>query len=217
LFRTGTTIVSELTPFGKVSVPEKAIAEYRSAIGLKPNYADPCLGIGEILESQGKVDEAIVAYRSAARLQADSAYAHLCIARALLMNPDRAAPEKSEALAHARQATTLNPSDASACAALALAEYRAGHWTESVAAADQSVALAKQVDAANGFVLAMALRRQGSKARSRSWFDQAVAWTRKNDPKKADLLALWREAANLLGEPGPDATQADLPAKPFTP
>jgi superkiller protein 3 len=196
---------------------DEAIAEYRSAIRLKPNYADPYLGIGEILEIHGKVDEAIGAYRSAAELQVDSAYAHLCIARALLKKPNCSASEKSEALKHARQATTLNPNDASASATLALAEYRAGHWSESVTAADRSLELAKGVDDANGFVLAMALWRQGSKDRSRSIFDQAVAWTPKNDPKKPELLQLWREAASLLGRPSPDARPADRPVNPSEP
>jgi hypothetical protein len=98
-----------------------------------------------------------------------------------------------------------------------LAEYRGGYWVESVAASDRSVALMKGVDASNGFVLAMALWRQGSKIRSRSFFDQAVAWTRKNDPQRADVLLLWREAADLLGQPGPDTPLADLPANPFAP
>jgi serine/threonine-protein kinase len=194
---------------------DEAIVEYRTAIRLKPGYADAYLGIGEILEFQGKVDEAIVEYRSATRLQADSSYAHHCLARALLRKPDRSAPERSEALEQARRATALSPYDGTCCATLALAEYRAGHWAESVAAADRSVALAKEVDAPNGFVLAMALWRQGDKLRSRSSFDQAVAWTRKNDPNGADLLLFWREASDLLGQPGPDAPLADLPANPF--
>jgi serine/threonine-protein kinase len=182
----------------------EATAEYRLAAQLKPNYADAYLGIGEILEAEGRVDQAIVEYRAAAGLHADDAYAHLCIARALLRKPNRSAPECSEALEHAGKATALKPEDGTNFATLALAEYRAGHWPESVAAADRSVDLAKGVDATNGFILAMAHWQQGSKDRSRAYFDQAKAWTRKNDPKKADLLQLWREAAGLLDLPGPD-------------
>jgi serine/threonine-protein kinase len=198
---------------------DEAIAEYRSAIRYKPDFADAYLGVGEILEFQGKMDEAIVEYRSAARIQADSSYAHHCIARALLRKRDRSAVERSDALAHARRATELSPNDGALCTTLALAEYRAGHWTESVAAADRSVALVKGLDAANGFVLAMALWRQGSQDRSRSIFDQAVASARKNDLKKAEWLLFWREAANLLGQLGPDSDHppADLPAIPFAP
>ena len=73
-------------------------------------------------------------------------------------------------------------------------------------------------DASNWFFLAMALWQQGVKDRSGSFFDQAVSWTKKNDPKHANLLAFWREAAELLGQHGPDAGPLpDLPADPFAP
>ncbi len=111
----------------------------------------------------------------------------------------------------------MNPGDGTFQNTLALAEYRAGHWAESIAAAERSVALRKGVDASNGFFLSMALWQHGQKDRSRSSFDQAVAWTRKNDPKNADLLLFWREAAALLGQPSPDIPLVDLPADPFAP
>ncbi len=196
---------------------EKAIAEYHIAIRLKPDFADPHMGLGEIFESQGKLDEAIVAYRTASRIQPSSADAHNSFAWAVVKKPNRGAQERSEALEHARQAVAINPKDGACHATLALAEYRAGHWAESIAAAEQSIALTKDEDASNGFFLAMALWQQGAKDRSRSIFDQAVAWTRKNDPKDANLLLFWREAAELLGQPGPDALPADLPANPFAP
>jgi hypothetical protein len=64
----------------------------------------------------------------------------------------------------------------------------------------------------------MALWQRGEKDRSRSFFDRAVAWTKKNDPKNAELLAFWREAAELLGRPGPGAAPLpDLPADVFAP
>jgi hypothetical protein len=64
----------------------------------------------------------------------------------------------------------------------------------------------------------MALWQRGEKDRARSEFDRAVAWTKKNDPKNAELLAFWREAAALLGRPGPGAAPLlDLPADIFAP
>ena len=71
------------------------------------------------------------------------------------------------------------------------------------------------MDASNGFFLAMALWQHGQKDRSRSYFDEAVAWTRKNDPKNPDLLLFWREAAALLGRPSPDVPADELPADVF--
>ncbi len=76
--------------------------------------------------------------------------------------------------------------------------------------------LTKGVDATNWFFLAMALWQQGDKDRSRAFFDQAVSWTKENHPENADLPAIWREAAVLLGQPGPDAPALlpDLPTDP---
>ena len=174
------------------------------------------MGLGEILDFQGKRDGAIVEYRTAAGLQPNYADAHNGIAWAEVKKADCSAQEQTEALEHARLAVSLGPKDGNFRTTLALAEYRAGHWAESIAAAEQSIALLKGEDASNWFFLAMALWQKGEKHRSRSFFEQAVSWTRKNDPSNAALLAFWREAAKLLGQPGPDAGPLpDLPAEAF--
>ena len=192
---------------------DKAIAEYRIASRLQPDSVDIHVGIAEILEFQGKWAEAIVEYRTALQLRPDFADAHNGVAWALARTPDCSARERSEALEHARRAVALSPKEGSFRTTLALAEYRAGHWAESIAAAEQSIALTKGVDASNGFFLAMALWRRGEKDRSRSSFEQAVAWTKKNDPEHANLLAFWREAAELLDQPGPIAWPASRSAR----
>ncbi len=184
---------------------DDAIVEYRTASQLQPNLGEAHLGLGEIFEFQAKRDEAIAEYRIAARLQPNDAYAHNGIARAILKKPDCSESERKEALEHARRAVGLGPKDPSFQATLALAEYRSGHWAESIAAAEQSFALTKEVDGSNSFVLAMALWQKGDKDHSRSSFEQAVSWTKKNDPENASLLASWREAAKLLGQPEPPA------------
>ncbi len=199
---------------------DQAIDEYRTASRLKPSLADAHLGLGEIFEFQGKLDQAIDEYRIASRLQPHAADAHNSFAWAVVKKPDRSAQERSEALEHARQAVALGPKEGGFLATLALAEYRAGHWAESIAAAERSIALTEGVGAshaANWFLLALALWQQGAKDRSGSYFEQAVSWTKKNDPKQPDLLAFWCEAAELLGRPGPAAPPAELPANPFGP
>ncbi len=198
---------------GKV---EKAIAEYRTTIRIQPDNADAHHCIGSALLGQGKVEEAIAEYRTTIRIQPDHAYAHNSLAWVLAESPDRGPPERSEALEHARRAVALSPKEGGFHNTLALAEHRAGHWAESIAAAERSNALVKGVEGYNGFFLAMALWQRGEKDRSRSCFDRAVAWTRKNDPRNAELLAFWREAAALLGRPGPGAPpRPDLPADVF--
>jgi len=198
---------------------DEAIAEYRAAIRVQPDHVKAHHGLGWALERQGKVVEAIAEYRIDIRIQPDYDWGHNSLAWALAKPRDRSSRERSEALEHARRAVALSPKEGTFHNTLALAEYRAGHWAESITAAEQSIALTKGVDASNWFFLAMALWQRGEKDRSRSYFDRAVAWTKKNDPKNAELLAFWREAAGLLGQPGPSAAVPlpDLPAEPFAP
>ena len=44
----------------------------------------------------------------------------------------------------------------------------------------------------------------------KKWFDKAVAWTKEKDPKNAELLLVWTEAAGLLGQPGSEAARPEL-------
>ena len=66
-------------------------------------------------------------------------------------NPNCSAQGRSEALEHARQAVAIRPEEGRFHNTLALAEYRApGHWAESIAAAERSIALLKGVDRPHG-------------------------------------------------------------------
>ena len=197
---------------------DEAIAEHRTAIRLQPDFALAHNNLGSALDRQGKREEAIAEYRTVLRLLPDNAYAHNILAWALATHCNHNRRMPAEALEHARKAVALAPKDSNFHNTLALAEYRAGHWAESIAAAERSIAMMKGVDASNLFFLTMALWQQGEKDRSRSYFGQAVDWTKKNDPKNTELLRFWREAAALLGQPGPsdDALPLpDLPADPF--
>jgi serine/threonine-protein kinase len=196
---------------------DEAIREYREAYRLQPSLDDAHAGLGEIFEDQGKLEEAIGEYRAACQIQPRSDVAHGFLARALAGKANLNDAERKEALEHARRAVKLSPEDGDYQTALAMAEYRAGHWPESIAAAERSIALAKDDNATRGFFLAMALWRQGAKERSGPVFDQAVLAARKNDTGNARALAHWREAAELLGQPGPDRPPGELPPNPFEP
>ena len=143
------------------------------------------------------------------------------LAWALAMSPRREPRDYDEAISLASRAITLDPKDGTRYNTLALAEYRAGHFAESIAAVERSIRLLPGIDASNWFFLAMARARMGEKDQATAWFDRAVAWTRKNDPKNPELLRFWAEAAGLLVRPGPDAADPfylpGLPADPFAP
>ena len=62
---------------------DEAVAEYRAAIRLKPDYAEAHYNLGIALTDQGKLDEAVAEYRAAIRLQPDYAEAHYNLGIAL--------------------------------------------------------------------------------------------------------------------------------------
>src|SRR5262249_17893279 len=115
---------------------------------------------------------------------------------------------------HARAAVALDPKSAETYNTLALAEFRSGHWKESVAASEESMALRKGPDASDWFLQALARWQNGEKDEARRWVDKAVGWTREQAPRNAELRQLWTEAAELLGQPGPGPLAAPSSDKP---
>ncbi len=192
-----------------------AEAEYRAAIRIQPDYAVAYVHLGLLLCNRDK-DYARAAdeFRVAVRLQPDDAGFHSWLAWALISTADLGVA--AEALEHARKAVSLEPNKGHYFRILAVAEYRAGRFAEAIAAAERSTELSRPaVHASNLFVQAMAHGRRGAASRACGFFDQAVAWTRKNDPNNVELLQFWREGATLFGRPAPDAPDAArLPSLP---
>jgi tetratricopeptide (TPR) repeat protein len=187
--------------FGKT--PERANAE--------------ALVIGGIdLGLQGKLDEAIAAYRKAIQLYPDHIMALDHLVWSVVLSPKRRRRDSEEALMHARKAVELSPKTAIFDIGLALAQYRLGHWTGSLAACEQSMALRNGENAYGWFILALANWQKGDRDQARSCFDRAVARTEQTCPEDTYLRQLWTEAAELLGQSGPDAAGADSPATPET-
>jgi eukaryotic-like serine/threonine-protein kinase len=195
----------------------EALAEFREAIRIEPDDVTVRDSLGTTLRSLGKLAEAIAEYHEAMRLQPDSAVLRNGLAWTVVLMPKRPPPEYAEALLHSRRAVELAPKEVYMVNTLALAEYRTGHWAESITASERAIALAKEVDASNWFFLAMANWQRGEKDTAREWFDKAVAWTKEKDPKNAELLLFWTESAELLGQPGPDAPGPSSPAAPSRP
>ena len=52
---------------------DEAVAAYRQAISIKPDYAKAHSNLGVALQEQGKLDEAVAAYRHAISIKPDSA------------------------------------------------------------------------------------------------------------------------------------------------
>ena len=88
---------------------DEAIAAYRQAIGIKPDYAEAHSNLGNALKEQGKLDEAIAAYRQAIGIKPDYAEAHSNLGNAL-----KNQGKLDEAIAAYRQAIGIKPDYAEA-------------------------------------------------------------------------------------------------------
>jgi eukaryotic-like serine/threonine-protein kinase len=185
-----------------------AAASYREALRIKPDFAPAHHNLAYILISQGNADAAIVEARESLRLQPDSVMSPGHLAWILALYPDRPPRDYDEAAGLMRQTLATQAKNPGSLAVLALVEYRRGHWDDSIAAAERSLALRKGGQAAEWFLLAMALARKGEKEIALTWFDKAVERTRTKNLQGIDLKVLWREAAALLGRPGPDTPAA---------
>jgi hypothetical protein len=94
----------------------------------------------------------------------------------------------------------LAPQDSIYWATLGVAQYRAGDWKAAVAALEKSNALlGDEALGFNTFFLAMAHWQLGAKEEARKWYDRAVAWMEKKEPKNEELRRFRAEAEKLMG------------------
>ena len=107
---------------------EQALAGYRMAIRLKPDYAEAHYNLGIALAAQGKLEEAVAEFRAAIRLKPDYAEAHYNLGNALL---DQGKLE--EAIAEFRTAIRLKPDYAEAHYNLGVALEAQGKPEEAIA------------------------------------------------------------------------------------
>src|SRR5262249_36137033 len=143
------------------------------------------------------LDGAERAYCEAVHLDGDRYGAAIDALSQLLLSRGKV----KEAVATARKAVELAPQSARATQVLGLAEYRAGNWTACIEALEKSCALQddpKGGDSWQWFFLAMAHRQLGQKDKAREWYDKAVGWMDKNEPKDEELRRFRTEALQLL-------------------
>jgi serine/threonine-protein kinase len=193
---------------------DEAVLVFRDLTQLQPGNNRHWICLARLLEERGDHAGSEAALekslglgqdREAIRLHPNNAQLRNSLAWKLLLQTRRPQHEYSEALVHARKAVELAPKDGNIANTLALAEYRLGHWAESIAASGRSIELLKDVDASNWFFLAMAHWQKGDKDEARKWFDKAVEWTKEKDAGDSWSWAyrFWSESAGLLGQPGP--------------
>ena len=162
-------------------IPE-AVACYRRALELKPDYAEAHNNLGNALKDQGKLDEAVACYRRALELKPDYAEAHNNLGNAL-----KDQGKLDEAVACYRRALELKPDYAEAHNNLGIALKDQGKLDEAVACYRRALELKPDYAEAHNN-LGIALKDQGK-------LDEAVACYRRALELKPD----YAEAHNNLG------------------
>jgi tetratricopeptide (TPR) repeat protein len=185
---------------------EGAVACFYKALELDPKNAYLHYDFGQMLHRHGKLDEAAAALRGALRLSPDTANAREALASVLnklawplATHPEPARRDPGRAVQLAREAIELKPQNGNYHNTLGTALYRAGRWNDAIEALKTADQLsAGKAHGPNAFFIAMAHWRLGDKTEARRWYDRAVEWMDKNQPRNEELIQFRSEASELL-------------------
>jgi predicted O-linked N-acetylglucosamine transferase (SPINDLY family) len=161
---------------------DEAIASYRQAIQLQPDYAEGYNNLGIALLGLGQLEEAIAAYRQAIRIKPDHALAHNNLGNAL---KDKG--QFDEAIASYRQAIRLKPDFAEAHSNLGAALEYKGQLDEAIAACRQAIRIKPDY--------AKAHSNLGNPLKDKGQLDEAIAAYRQSVRLKPDFAGVH---SNLL-------------------
>jgi predicted O-linked N-acetylglucosamine transferase (SPINDLY family) len=114
----------------------EAVAAYRRALALRPDYAEVYSNLGLALQNLGRFEEAIGAFERAAGLRPD-----LAAIQANMGNALRAGARFHGAIAAYRRAIELAPGFAEAHNNLGIALHESGQAEEAIAAFERAIAL----------------------------------------------------------------------------
>ena len=168
---------------------DEAVACYRRALELKPDYAGAHYNLGVALNDQGKLDEAVARYRRALELRPDYAEAQNNLGNAL-----KEQGKLDETVACYRRALELKPDFAEAHNNLGNALKEQGKLDEAVFCYRRALEL--EPDYAEAQInLGNALKDQGK-------LDEAVACYRRALELKPDFAAAHYNLGNALKEQG---------------
>ena len=178
---------------------DEAIALQRRVCELNPGNP-ACLRRLALTEAKfGRFDEAIADFSKVIELSPDSALDHRHFAWLLATSPDAKVRNPQRAIELAKKTVELAPKEGKNWNTLGVAYYRSGDWKGAIAALEKSMELRKSGDAFDWFFVAMAHWKLDHQKEAREWYEKAVAWMEKNQPKDEELRRFRAEAEELLG------------------
>ena len=168
---------------------DAAVASYRRALALQPNYIEACNNLGNALIDQGKLEEAVASFRRALVLDPKFADSHNNLGNAL-----KEQGKLEEAAASYRRAIALRPAYAEAHSNLGIALATQGKLDEAVICYRQALALKPDIAEVHNN-LGTALREQGTP-------DEALACYRRALTLKPGYVDALNNLALLLTAQG---------------
>jgi tetratricopeptide (TPR) repeat protein len=182
-----------------LALDEQLAADFPSVALYREGRASSYYALGGVHEGLGQYDNAIADYSRAINLNAKTALPHNRLAWVLATCPEARLRDPARARAAATKAVELQPKDARFWQSLGWAEYQTGNWQAAIRALDKVKELGSPGDSLEWFPLAMAHWKLGHKDEARRWYDRAVEWMDKNNPRGPLLRRTRAEAAELLG------------------
>ena len=177
---------------------DRALADFSRAIELKPEDAEARANRAIARTRLRQYEGALADWTKVTELKPESARAHERLACLLATCPDVEWRDPRRAVESAKKAVELAPRQGVSWQTLAWAEYRAGNWKAAVTAMEKVQALGSAGDSFESFLLALAHWQLGDKEQSRKWYDRAVEWMEKNQPRNEELRRFRAEALQLL-------------------
>jgi tetratricopeptide (TPR) repeat protein len=190
---------------------DDAIDYYRAAVELDPEQASAQFSLAHALSIRGQPEEALVRFRKARDLLPNDPFPLNGLAWELatgsepkLRDPARAVLLAKEVIELSRKQGDRPERLGDYWNTLGVAQYRAGNLGEAQAALQKSLDL----DDGQGshyvyedwFFLAMVNWKLGKKDEARQWYNRAVQWMQKSDPKNEQLRRFRAEVEELMRE-----------------
>ncbi len=177
---------------------DEAFNEFREAIRLEPNYIEAWRGRASVYQLVSRLTEARADLEHALTLAPDDPALNNDLAWLLANDPKAGDRDPKRAVRLAARAVELAPGVEAFWNTFGVARYRAGNWKAAIEALTKSMELGKEGAGLDWLFLAMAHWQLGDKTQARSWYDKAVPWLEKNQPKNEELIRYRDEAGALL-------------------
>ncbi len=192
-----TVLGSQLAQAGKL---EEAIADYQTALRLKPTFPEAHFFLGNAREQQGKLDEAVAEYQQALWFKPMQEQTHIFLGMVLGRQQ-----QYDAAMAHYATALKLNPDSAVTHNNLARILHTLGRRTEAAEHYRAALAINPKLAIAHNN-LGILLLQQGDVAAGAGELHQAWQLNATNSETQFNLaladnqLGQWAEAADLFGQ-----------------